>query len=150
MHVLDLTRPIDLVTTGHACARRRILHIAPVFTGILGPATWLAVAVCASVILRLSGAGDAGVMALAGTASLVYLGTAVLSGRVSIAGLDLVAAGLTASMACGLAEPATALVGHALWGALRASAGAAAPGRRFAIGWSVTWAAMALLLGLSA
>lgn len=118
----------------------------------LGPAWWLVASVLVTVVLRLAGvAGEEAIMALAGSASLIYLGTAAIAGRPGAAALDLAAAVVSAGLAMGGAvTPATVMMVHVLWGALRASAGPAGPGRRFAAGWSVFFGASALLLGLSA
>ena len=101
----------------------------------LGPTWWLAASVLVTVVLRLTGvAGEEAIMALAGSASLVYLGTAAVAGRLGPAALDMAAALVSAGLAMGGAVgPATVMMVHVLWGALRASAGPAGPGRRFAV-----------------
>lgn len=118
---------------------------------VLAPARWLALAVVVAVVLRLAGAaGEEAVMALAGTASLLYLATAAVSGMRFVALLD-----LAALSAVGLAlivgeGPASVMMVHVLWGALRMSLADGEGERRFAVAWSIFFAASALLLGLSA
>ena len=116
----------------------------------LAPAWWLAAAVVVTIALQLAGpAGEAAVSALAGTAALVYLGTATIAGRPGIAMLDLAAAVAAAGLAIAGTAPATVMGVHVLWGALRISS-PAAPGRGLAAGWSAFFGAQAVLLGLVA
>ena len=68
----------------------------------LGPAWWLVASVLVTVVLRLAGvAGEEAIMALAGSASLIYLGTAAIAGRPGAAALDLAAAVVSAGLAMG-------------------------------------------------
>jgi len=143
---VTVDRTLDSPLTGTA----RIA--VPGLERALGPAWWLASSVLVTIMLRLAGvAGEEAIMALAGSAALVYLGTAAVAGRLGLAALDLAAAVVSAGLAIGgQVGPATVMMVHVLWGALRASAGPAGPGRRFAAGWSIFFGASALLLGLSA
>ncbi len=113
---------------------------------------WLAAAVLVTAGLRLAGpAGELGFNALAGTAALLYLGTAAISGRPGIALFDLATAGLVMGLAAGSTVGVTSvMMVHVLWGLLRGTAAGAAPGRAFTSAWSLFFGAVALLAGLSA
>ena len=145
MYVHDLARWVGPGEIRAAALTARLRVAAATLARFLVPARWLAAAVVTVVALRLAGGGEAAMLALAATSSLVYVGTAVLSGRVVFALLDLATAGFIVSGV----DPATVLVGHALWGAVRGSLGAQGLGSRFAAGWSVFFAALALLFGIS-
>lgn len=152
MYAQDYFRQVTIDHTLDSPAQAAARIEVPGLERALGPAWWLASSVLMTVMLRLAGvAGEEAIMALAGSASLVYLGTAAIAGRLAPAALDLVAAAMSAGLAIsGAVGPATVMMVHVLWGALRASAGPSGPGRRFAAGWSIFFGASALLLGLSA
>lgn len=91
------------------------------------------------------------ILALGGSAGFVYLGTALLSGRVGVAALDLGAAVAAIGIAVAAPEPAvSALLVHAVWGILRGALPGAAPGWSFAASWAAFNATAALLLGFGA
>lgn len=115
----------------------------------LGPAGAAAGGVLLAALIALAGPFAASlVLALGGTAALVYLGTAMVSGSWRAAALDLSAAFTAAGIAAAAAGPAvSALLVHALWGILRGACPNAAPGRRFAGSWAAFHATAALLLG---
>jgi hypothetical protein len=149
MYVHNLARWVGPGEIRAAALTARLRVAATTLARFLVPARWLAAAVVTVVALRLAGGGEAAMLALAATSSLVYVGTAVLSGRVVFALLDLATAGFIVALAFSGVDPATVLVGHALWGAVRGSLGAQGLGSRFAAGWSVFFAALALLFGIS-
>lgn len=118
---------------------------------LLAPARWLALAVAVAVALRLAGpAGGDAVMALAGTASLLYLAMAATAGGRLVALLDLAALAASGLALAAGVGPSSLMMVHVLWGALRMSLPAGRGERRFAAAWSTFFAASALLLGLSA
>jgi hypothetical protein len=114
-----------------------------------GPAVAAAGGVLLAALIALAGPFAASlVLALGGTAALVYLGTAMVSGSWRAAALDLGAAFTAAAVAATAAGPAvSALLVHALWGILRGACPKAAPGHRFAGSWAAFHASAALLLG---
>ena len=149
MLALDCTHRIAVDDGLDALALAPTRTVRPRLDRALGPALWLAAAVAVAVVLRLAGgAGDLAAGALAGTAALVYLGTAVTSGRPGIALLDLSAALAAGGLAVSGAAPATVMGVHVLWGALRA--GWNGSGGSLATGWAAFFGAQAVLLGLSA
>ena len=91
------------------------------------------------------------VLALGGSAGFVYLGTALVSGRLGVAAFDLGAAVAAIGIAVAAPGPAiSALLVHAVWGILRSALPGAAPGRCFAASWAAFHATAALLLGFGA
>ncbi|MEJ2515376.1 MAG: hypothetical protein P8080_09020 [Gammaproteobacteria bacterium] len=136
-----------------AATQEMRLPSLPVSTAGVAPVlAWLAAGVLATAALRLAGpAGELALQALAGTAALVYLGTAVISGRPGVALLDLATAALVVGLAAGTAVNAsTVMMVHVLWGILRGPMAPAGSGRTFTSAWSLFFAAVALLAGLSA
>jgi len=82
----------------------------------------MAIAVAVYSLFQAAGQGLLPLAALAGTASLVYLGTATLSANPMTAVLDLLAAAVAVTLAYGASDPsaiAVAFLAHALWGILR-------------------------------
>lgn len=118
----------------------------------LAPVAGMAGGVIAAALILLSGTLTGPLtLALGGTAAIVYLGTALISGRRGAALLDLsaaIAAAWIAMLAIGPA--ASALLIHAVWGILRGAQPGVAPGRRFAAAWAAFHATAALLLGVGA
>lgn len=127
----------------------RPLDVAP---HALAPIAGAAGGVIAAALILLTGAMATPLtLALGGTAALLYLGTAMVSGQRGAALLDLGAAATAAGVAMLAAgPPASALLVHAVWGILRGAQPAAAPGRRFAASWAAFHASAALLLGVGA
>ena len=85
---------------------------------------------------------------LAGTAGLVYFGTAFLSGSPARAVLDITAAVAAFVVAYGAVAPAAvaaAFLVHGLWGTLRSAVGAQ-PARWLITNWTAFSSAMALLI----
>jgi hypothetical protein len=151
MYALELNRRIAVEDSLESLAASPARSAAPRLEKALAPAWWLAAAVIVTAALKLGGtAASEAFAALAGTAALVYLGTAMVSGQLKTAALDLTAATVTAGLAIGGAAPATVLIAHALWGALRSSLTAAGPQRQFPVGWSIFFAASALFASLGA
>ena len=136
--------PID--PRAHMAATGRVLHEA------LAPVTAAVGGVFVAMLLIMTGPfADTLAVALGGTAALVYLGTALISGRPGAAALDLGAATATAWIALAAAGPAVSvLLVHVVWGILRGAWPGAAPGRRFAVSWAAFHATAALLLGFGA
>jgi hypothetical protein len=120
------------------------------FRDIQGPLAGVIAGGLIAILLLLAGpAAQALVLALGGTAALLYLGTALLSGRRIVMALDLGAAAAAAGIALAAPSPAvTVLLVHVVWGILRGSWPEAAPGRRFATAWAALNASAVLLFGL--
>lgn len=97
--------------------------------------------------LSLSGLAQPLLAAAAGTAGLVYLGTALLSGHLVLAGLDLAAAGGAMALALaggGMETVAAAWRVHAHWGTARSTPGDPARGRL--TNWSALAGGLAILV----
>ena len=151
MTVLDTCAPLRPSASpaplggGVLAAARRI---SGPLARIIEPAWWLGAAALTTAVVRLVGGGDAAFLAVGATACLVYGGTAVISGRVSLVLIDLAAALLVLGLVASVVGPAGAFAAHALWGAFRMSVDSAGPGRRFVTAWSVFFAASAVFAGL--
>jgi len=157
MQALDLTttrtvandlRPVSPATgrgAGLAAAWRRLAcRLTRVAPGIA-----IAVVVCS--LFQAAGVAQLGLAALAGTASLVYLGTATLSPSPITATVDLSAAMITATLAFSASDAAMLAVvflAHALWGILRTALDTDPP-HGFTGNWSTfgTTTAILVLLG---
>jgi len=156
MYALNWTRnlPVDdgleplapVNAFAHAPSAARAMH------GAWGPAAAAMAGLVIAVLVMLTGDLAAPlILALGGTAAFAYLGTALLSGRVGVAALDLTAAVAAAGIALAGAGPAvSALLVHVVWGILRGAWPGAAPGRGFAASWAALHATAALLLGFGA
>jgi hypothetical protein len=106
-------------------------------------------ALAAALILLTGPFAPALTMALGGAAALAYLGTALIAARAGAAALDLgAAAGAAATAMLALGPAVSALLVHAVWGILRSSGPAIAPGRCFAMSWAAFHATAALLLAV--
>jgi hypothetical protein len=138
---LEPLAPID--PPAQMAATGRVLH------GALAPVTAAMGGVLVAILVIMTGPfADTLAVALGGTAALVYLGTALVSGRPAVAALDLAAATATTWIALAAAGPAVSvLLVHVLWAILRGAWPGAAPGRGFAASWAAMNAMAALLLG---
>lgn len=90
----------------------------------------IAVAVVVYSVFQAAGVPYLTLAALAGTAALVYLGTATLSARPAAATVDVFAAVVTLALAISASDPAAlavAFLAHALWGILRTAMDADPP-----------------------
>ncbi|HRP86733.1 MAG TPA: hypothetical protein PLS34_04340 [Gammaproteobacteria bacterium] len=118
----------------------------------LGPATGAMAGVLVAVLAMLAAPMTQPlIFALGGAAGFVYLGTALVSGRLDAALLDLAAAAAAIGIAVTAAGPAVSvLLVHVVWGVLRGALVGAAPGRRFTTCWAAMHAVAALLLGFGA
>jgi hypothetical protein len=105
-----------------------------------------------AILISLFGSfGNVLIATLGGTAALLYLGTAMVSGRRAPALFDFGTAGVAAGLAISATAPAIApLLVHAVWGILRGTWSGVAPGRRFSAAWAAFFATAALLLGVGA
>jgi len=156
MHALNWTRelaphdglePLAPITpAAHLAASERVVH------GALAPVTAAMGGVLVAMLVIMTGPfADTLAVALGGTAALVYLGTAAISGRPGVAALDLAAATAATWIALAAAGPAVSvLLVHVVWAILRGAWPGAAPGRRFAVSWAAFHATAALLLGFGA
>jgi len=111
----------------------------------------IAIAVVVYSLFQASGMAQLALAALAGTAALVYLGTATLSASPATATVDLSAAMVTAALAFSASDAAmlaVAFLAHALWGILRTALDADPP-HGFTGNWSTfgTTTAILVLLG---
>jgi len=111
----------------------------------------MAIAVAVYSLLQATGVAFLPLAALAGTAALVYLGTATLSASPLTAAVDLAAAIATVALAYGATDAATlaiAFLVHALWGILRTALDADPP-HGLTGNWSAfgTTVAILILLG---
>jgi hypothetical protein len=102
-----------------------------------------------AVLITLTGAfAESMILALGGTAALLYLGTAMVAGRAGPALLDVSAAVGALWVAVAATGPAiSVLLVHVIWGVLRGAWPGTAPGRTFAAAWAAMNAMAALLLG---
>lgn len=141
---LEPLAPID--PPAQMAATGRVVH------GALAPVTAAMGGVLVAMLVIMTGPfATTLAVALGGTAALVYLGTALLSGRPGVAALDLAAATATIWIALAAAGPAVSvLLVHVVWAILRGAWPGAAPGRRFAASWGAFHATAALLLGFGA
>ena len=141
---LEPLAPID--PRAQMAATGRVLH------GALAPVTAAVGGVLVAMLVIMTGPfANTLAVALGGTAALVYLGTALVSGRPAVAALDLAAATATTWIALAAAGPAVSvLLVHVLWAILRGAWPGAVPGRRFAASWAAFHATAALLLGFGA
>ena len=125
MHTIDIngteliargTRPLPASTARLSAAWQRLIcRLTRVVPG-------MAFAVAIYSLFQAAGQGLLPLAALAGTAALVYLGTATLSASPVTAALDLLSAALAVTLAFGASDPsavAVAFLAHALWGILR-------------------------------
>lgn len=149
MQALDWTRPITTDDGMEALAPFPAVKWPEAVCRAAGPLGWLASGVMLAIAVRLAGAaGESALLALGGTAALLYLGTAALAARPLAILLDLAAATSAVTLAV-QGQAHAALLTHVLWGLLRGSLRDAPPGRRFANGWAALNASAAMLLALS-
>jgi hypothetical protein len=157
MHALNLDWPREFADDGLEAlapvSRPSVTHTrnsaAP---ATRGPAAAAMAGVLIAVLAMLAAPFTAPlVLALGGAAGLLYLGTAMVSGRLDAAALDLAAAAAAIGVAVTGAGPAvSALLVHVVWGVLRGALPGASPGRCFTASWAAMHAMAALLLGFGA
>ena len=145
---LEALAPISLAAPGPARMRTAHAGHGSAAGAMAGAMAGVLVAVLTMLAAPMT---PALVLALGGAAGFVYLGTALVSGRLDAALLDLVAAGAAIGIAVTGTGPAvSALLVHVVWGVLRGALAGAAPGRRFTTSWAAMHAVAALLLGFGA
>ena len=126
-----------------------LLRLGDRIVPLAAPAVWIVSAVLVTAAFRLAGGADGVFLAMGGTAALVLPVAGMISGRAGLALADICAAGLIVGLAAAGLGPAAVFMGHALWAAVRVSAGGQAPARSFVANWGVFFASLALFAGLS-